>query len=142
MALGLIAFVLVGVLGLLNNGLSVYREAINTSIASSIGQQALSQCLLSPFQDLAAATWPRTHYFDERGLPLPDNTAGNAVYRSETTWKGQTALPIGAQHLGQVTVVVEHLPSQDFRKTFVSLIARREADTATSPPPEPEGANP
>ena len=128
LALGVAVFAAIGLLGLLQSGLSNYREAMNSSISSAIGQQVVSDSMLAEFDKLAASP-PATNFYDERGIPLPNNQASNAIYVSSAEILPGTISGIARTNVIGLQVTVTSPTQPLFKKTFVSYIARQGKDT-------------
>lgn len=92
LALGVVAFAFVAILGLIPAGMTTFRQAINISVCSQIGQKVISDAfqadydtLLTPLgqnQDSQTPFLTNYRYFDEEGneiLPrsLPTNYNAN-----------------------------------------------------------------
>ena len=78
MALGIVSFSFVGLMGLLPVGLSNFRQAVEIQTQSQIEQQIAAEFQLMRFSDLTAGSYlgsfPR--YFDERGVVVPASDPG------------------------------------------------------------------
>ena len=70
MAMGMITFCLVAVLGLLPVGLSTFRTATETTIESQIVNQIASDATLMPFSELSDFAGGSPYYFNEEGSPV------------------------------------------------------------------------
>jgi uncharacterized protein (TIGR02598 family) len=70
MAMGMITFCLVAVLGLLPVGLSTFRAATETTIESQIVNQIASDATLMPFSKLSDYAGASPYYFNEEGSPV------------------------------------------------------------------------
>ncbi len=105
MAIGIISFAFVATIGLLPVGLSVSRQAIETTIQSQIVQQLTTQALQTDFSQLATLSTADPYYFDDQGKST-SNTSSN--YKAGFTVATTTALPAGAstQKLATVTIFV------------------------------------
>ena len=77
-AVGIAAFALVTIMGLLPAGLSTFNKSINMSVGTQITQRVFSDMQASDFSTLQSTN----RYFDEQGAELPaaSNNAVNCIY--------------------------------------------------------------
>lgn len=80
LALGIVSFSLVGLLGLLPVGLSNFREARQTMYSAEMIQTLLGKARSMDFTTLQNAT--QTYYFDAEGVLL-DSQGSSAFYKAE-----------------------------------------------------------
>lgn len=66
MALGIMSFALMGIVGLLPAGLSQFRQAIDITIQSQIAQELVSELQRADYADIKSGTF----FFDSEGSPL------------------------------------------------------------------------
>lgn len=78
-ALGLVAFALVAILGVLPTGLNQLRDAMDRTVEAQIVNFVGNQALVTPFDEIRTG---RTLYFDEEGLP---GGSDGAFYRVSVT---------------------------------------------------------
>lgn len=112
MSLGIIAFALVGVLGLISPGLSSFRKAIGTSVGTQIAQQVMSDLRQSDFNTLTQSHPIR--YFDEQGQEnsTPNPTQNPSIFHVNTIVQNPVTLPSStSSNLAQVTVEIIYNPS-------------------------------
>jgi len=77
MAIGILGFVMVTLIGLLPAGLSSFKQAMGNTIESQIVQNVSNDLLLSNFSVLATyaqSPTPQTYYYDNEGTQLPSST--------------------------------------------------------------------
>lgn len=74
-AMGIIAFALVALLGLMPVGLSTLRNAFDLTAEGMIVQKISSEACLTPFTKLAANYGNKTFYYDLEGLYLTNSPA-------------------------------------------------------------------
>ena len=85
LALGIISFSLLTILGLLPVGLNVLREAGEASTRARIVQKLHGEILLMPFAKLDDQFADQTWYFDEYGERVDEtDTSSVALYKVET----------------------------------------------------------
>jgi uncharacterized protein (TIGR02598 family) len=117
LALGIISFTLITMLGLLGNGLAAVHTSTNASIVSEIVQQIRTNLDKSTRAMLTSQSTATTNYFDNQGLllassgPAPAGTVYAGVLSAPTTpsasyFSGQGA----AQQLYEVTVTINLMP--------------------------------
>ncbi len=102
LAIGIVAFGILAVFGLLPAGLSILRESIETTVSSQILQQIISEAQETDFDQLikdstgnaisAGSTGVKAlRYFDDQGGELTDPT--RAIYHVNTRIKPATESP-------------------------------------------------
>lgn len=84
-AMGIITFSLVSVLGLLPIGLSSFRDATESTIESQIISQITAEASLTPFHALPDYASGSPYFFDEEGSPT--RTEAESTYRAEISLK-------------------------------------------------------
>ncbi|HEX4086015.1 MAG TPA: Verru_Chthon cassette protein B [Chthoniobacteraceae bacterium] len=94
-AIGLVSFGLLGLLGLLPVGLQTFRSAVDTSVRSQIAQRVISDAMETDFDTLIGTT-PADRYFDGQGLEVAQPLS---VYEAHVQITGSTALPAGGSSL-------------------------------------------
>ena len=118
-ALGLISFVLVGLLGLMSAGLGGMRDASDESssvmiakkLVAEIGQNSLDDILSSTFSD---------RWFDAEGQEVTA-TDPFVVYRATASAELNTGSP---ESLGKIIVSVRHHAGIEPPRIWVSYVAR------------------
>jgi uncharacterized protein (TIGR02598 family) len=70
LALGLMSFALMGIVGLLRVGLSHFRKAIDLTVQAQIAQELTSMIQRTPYADIDNLGGPATYYYDEEGNPV------------------------------------------------------------------------
>jgi len=65
-AIGIVSFAMLGVMGLIPVGLSTFRDAMSTTTRSEILSVITSEVLRTDASNLSATNY----YFDERGIPV------------------------------------------------------------------------
>ena len=132
LALGILAFALVPMLGMVANGLGSVRAAMNTSVMAEIAQQVRAR--LGKLNSTALDTQlKQTLYFDNEGALVATETGGNvvgstaaSVYRAVVEkpsrpnvgiFSGQTA----SSQIYQVEVIASYAPGNSAAQT-VNLV--------------------
>jgi uncharacterized protein (TIGR02598 family) len=118
MAIGLISFVLVGLLGLMSAGLGGIRNASDESssamiakkLVAEIGQNSLDDILVSTFSD---------RWFDAEGQEVLE-TDPFRVYRAKASAELHPGLP---ENLGKIVVSVQHHAGVEPPRIWVSYVA-------------------
>jgi uncharacterized protein (TIGR02598 family) len=135
-ALGVITFAFVPLLGMLPLGLDFSRQAIDTTVAAQIAQQLTTEAQQTDFSRLAelgAASVASPLYFDDQGNKTAD--VPGAIYEAVFGVSTSTALPdnVSTQKLATVTICilntkaartcqeVDLMKNRDSRK-FITLI--------------------
>ncbi len=91
LALGVLSFAMVSLLGMIPMGLSTFKDAMNTTVESHIVQAVANDLLLTDFSNLGNASSP-SRYFDDQGLELPD-AGSNPIYTATVTAQSLAAAP-------------------------------------------------
>jgi len=95
LAIGVVSFALLAVLGVMSTGSSSLRRAVDSTVYSQIVQSVLASAKQSDFSGLtnsAPVGWNgRLLYFDDRGVML--DGASNALYRATVSILSPAALP-------------------------------------------------
>ena len=115
LAIGVVSFAFVSVLGLVPMGMNAFRSSIDTSVGAQIDQQMVNQAQETDFSTLIASGSPylttgTTAYFDVDGRQLPTPTG--AIYEARASATGSSSLP-GApvnQNIATVTVQIANNP--------------------------------
>lgn len=114
MALGIISFALVALVGMLPIGLSNFRQAVETQTQAEIVQQIASEVQQANFSSL----WTNNsspfmgsfrRYYDERGTPVPTESDPAHLYTVEadrTTGAANAQLPKGSSTFLNRSIVV------------------------------------
>lgn len=110
LALGIISFAFVAMFGLLPVGLSVSRQAIDTTIEAQIVQKLTSQALQTDFSQLSKldpSIYPTaaSYYFDNEGKTASQT---NALYKAGFSVATSTSLSanVNTQKLATVSIFV------------------------------------
>ncbi len=109
MALGLLSFAVVAIIGLLPTGLTTLRQSMNQTVEAQIVRSIGAQAIISRFADLATSAL----YYDEEGLPT---VSGKSHYTVEVTTKlpvypGSNDAPDLAESLTTLKIKMEAKPN-------------------------------
>ena len=96
MALGIISFGMVSVLGLIPVGLNTMRQAMDATVEEQIVRKISGEVLLTPYSQISSKIISQPFYFDDQGTAL--KTSGKARFRATvadgtTAYPGSTATP-------------------------------------------------
>jgi uncharacterized protein (TIGR02598 family) len=83
LALGLVGFAVLAVIGLLPGGLSTLRQSMEQTVEAQIVQSIAAQSVITPFKQMST----NDQYFDDEGLP---STAAEARYTAKVTFPPST----------------------------------------------------
>jgi uncharacterized protein (TIGR02598 family) len=113
MALGIMAFALVSIIGLVPSGLSTFRKTINVSVGSQIVQQVVTDIRQSDFDKLSAQ--PEWRYFDDQGqeYSTAESELGRdpVIYHVNVVLDPQVALPGGnSSNLARAIIEIVNNP--------------------------------
>jgi len=87
MALGIMSFALMGLVGLLPAGLSQFRQAIDLTVKAQIAQELISMVQRTDYADLAAlgtSGQPAVYYYDSEGAKLTGADEAYYAYVART----------------------------------------------------------
>lgn len=104
LAIGVVAFAFVGLLGLLPVGLTTFGAALDTSVRSQIVQRFVSDAEQTDFDTLKSQTAPLVRYFDDEGSEKDKSTS---VYTASMTVNPVTALPKSATSKNLLTLTIK-----------------------------------
>ena len=88
MALGIMSFALMGIVGLLPAGLSQFRQAIDITIQSQIAQELVSELQRADYADIKSGTF----FFDSEGSPLTTTDTDQYAYAASIAVLGESEL--------------------------------------------------
>jgi uncharacterized protein (TIGR02598 family) len=92
-ALGVISFALIGLLGLLPAGLQTFRSTMNMSACTQIAQRIATDVTQTAFDTLIATPAPQDRYFDDQGS---ETNGQNYTYQARVRITSSTELPVSA----------------------------------------------
>jgi len=95
LALGVISFALIGVLGLIPVGMATFRKAVDLSVGSQIVQQVVSDVQQTAFSSLGQSHPLR--YFDDQGV---EQTGGTGLYQVNVVVDTAAVVPGGSAPAG------------------------------------------
>ena len=113
-ALGILSFAMVGIIGLMPVGLGTMRDAIDESTTSLIARRLIGEYQQNAISAITGGTFP-VRWFDVEGQEVPTESA---VYQAATT---PTA---DSPNLARVVIVVTKKNAATGGRTYVSYIAR------------------
>jgi len=138
MAVGIAAFALVALLGLLPSGLKTFKSTMNTAVGSQIAQRVFNDMQIADWNDLTNTI----RYFDEQGTELTNSNAVNCIYwvqvntTNSTGVNSTTFLGNTSTNLMTISVMVANNPgggqtasavfnsTNPNTQTFTTLIGR------------------
>ncbi|MEZ0254532.1 MAG: Verru_Chthon cassette protein B [Chthoniobacter sp.] len=108
-AIGVIAFAFIPMMGMLPTGLNLSRQAIDATVEAQIAQQLTAEVQQTDFsrlEDLASSSVVNPYYFDDQGSKVAD--PANAIYQAIFAISTSTTLPdaVATQKLATVTLCV------------------------------------
>ena len=109
LAMGIMSFALVGLMGLLPIGVSTFHNATDSSTGTQIAQRLLNEAQQTDFDQLiAAAPTPLTfRYFDDQGNEVTPANKTQAVYYTNLVVVSGTTLPGGTSNQNLATVSLQ-----------------------------------
>ena len=118
-ALGLISFVLVGLLGLMLAGLGVMRDASDESSSVMIAKKLVAEIGQNSLDDILSSTFPE-RWFDAEGQEVTA-TDPFVVYVATASAEPNSGSP---ESLGKIIVSVRHHAGVEPARIWVSFVAR------------------
>jgi uncharacterized protein (TIGR02598 family) len=108
-AIGVIAFAFIPMVGMLPMGLNLSKQAIDTTVEAQIAQRLTAEVQQTDFSrldELAASSIANPYYFDDQGNKVID--PANAIYQAIFAISTSTTLPhaVATQKLATVTLCV------------------------------------
>jgi len=91
MAIGIVAFAFVTILGLIPTGLNTFRSAMDTSVSERIFRQVINEAQQTDFDTLVGTPPVTPRYFDNQGNEVA--AATTAIYQVHTRITPSTVLP-------------------------------------------------
>jgi uncharacterized protein (TIGR02598 family) len=130
LAIGIVSFAFVALMGLLPCGLQVFRKAMDTTLEGQMVQHLAGKLSQTPYADLSDMQG-QNFWFDEAGGPVDEQSA-DGIYTASVSLNSQPALPGSASYanggLTGVTITLkrknEAAPASA-SKTFVTYIAAK-----------------
>lgn len=113
LAIGIVAFAFVALLGLLPVGLTSFRSALDRSVRSQIVQSLTTQAQQTDFALLKANTTSILSYYDDEGAEVP---AESSIYTASMKVAPKTELPEAGESTNVLTLNISiannpgHLP--------------------------------
>lgn len=107
-AIGIAASTVTLMVGLLPAGLTTFRQALNVTVTSQIGQRLLYEANQTDYTVLTAAPATKPwRYFDDEGTELPD--ASRAIFHALVRVQSSTHIPAagGTVQPNLATVIVQ-----------------------------------
>ncbi|MGB8355391.1 MAG: Verru_Chthon cassette protein B [Chthoniobacteraceae bacterium] len=109
MAIGVVAFAFISVLGLIPTGLNTFKQAVDASVGAQIVQRVMNEAEQTDFSVLTSGSTSTIskpmRYFDEQGNEL---TATNgAIYQVNTRITPSTSISANASYTTVATVIVQ-----------------------------------
>ena len=134
LSLGIFAFAITSIFGLLPLGLSSFRQAMDISVGSQICQRVINDAQQTDFSVLTSATGQNsassngnvkqpTRYFDNEGNEVPASNGApstNFLYEANTVVTPITVMPGAASLSNLATVVVQIIKNPGQATTIAS----------------------
>lgn len=103
-ALGVVSFVIVGLLGLMSVGIGGIRNATDDSVSASIGKKMVSEMQQNTLSNLLSAPSFPVRWFNAEGQEVPQ-TDPFAVYKAQAVVTNPNLAGISsANMIGQITI--------------------------------------
>ena len=108
LALGIMSFALVSLIGLLPVGLSTFHDSVDSSTGTQIAQRLLDEAQQTDFDQLiATAQKPTVRYFDDQGNELLPAKKAAAIYDTNLVVSPATTLPGAMSNQNLATVLLQ-----------------------------------
>lgn len=125
LAIGVVSFAFVGVVGLMPNGLKTCQRAIELNVEAQISQRIASQMQLSPYaslkSNLASTSFPQ--YFDDEGMALSGPQGSVYTVTLDSASPVNMTLPGSTTANGSILQLKFLITSKSTQKTFSVVIA-------------------
>ncbi len=123
-ALGIVSFAMMGIVGLVVMGMNTFRASVDVSVQARIAQKVISDTVLSDFGNLGAYE----AYFDEAGRTV---TPGDAqrVYSVKVTLAKLTnsiTQSLSPDVARDVVVTIRNRTKPDDIKTFATVVVKND----------------
>jgi len=92
LAMGVVSFAMISMMGLLTMGLKTYHDAINATTESEITQQLANQLELAKYSSISTST-TSNYYFTQEGI---STNAANAIYSATVSAPAKLNVPGGS----------------------------------------------
>jgi uncharacterized protein (TIGR02598 family) len=136
MALGIMSFALMGIVGLLPAGLSQFRQAVDVTMKAQISQELTASVQRTEFIDLngfGTASSPKVSYYDSEGAQLSETKKDTYAYMAKTyvadlsqllapTWASSAGGP-PLNNVSAVKIEITSRTSPDRPHTSISYVA-------------------
>jgi uncharacterized protein (TIGR02598 family) len=107
-AMGVVAFGFIAILGLLPKGLTTFRSAMDNSVGAQIAQIVLNDSQQQDFDTLIAnGSTNSVRYFDDQANELRVSDRSRAIYHANTRILLGTGMPGAATNMNLVTVTIQ-----------------------------------
>ena len=142
LAIGIVSFAFVTLLGLLPVGLTAFRQSIDTTVGSQIVQRVVNEAQQADYTSLInSGTTQR--YFDDQANEVTAANANNSIYTVQVSVSGTTSLPnsagVQSSNLATISVKIADNPghvtapfaanSTIPSTLYTALIARNQSNT-------------
>lgn len=130
LAIGVVSFAFVALMGLLPCGLQIFRKAMDTTLEGQIVQHLVGKISQTPYDELGQLQG-RSFWFDEAGGPVPEQSA-EGIYSASVSLNAQPTLPGSVSYanggLTGVTITFKRKSETEpagAARTFVTYIAAK-----------------
>ncbi len=123
LALGIIAFAAVSLLGIMPIGLTTFRDSMDSTVATQIAQGVVSSARQGKFSDLA--NLPTPTFYDDQGAQRAGVGASNHIYKAEIAVTSSMTLPgntLSNPNTARISVSVTRVSDPERSKTFQAWI--------------------
>lgn len=126
-ALGIISFALVALIGLLPVGLDTFRRAVDATTTSQIAQELLSSATHAKYSALGQMAGT-PYYFDDQGKSGTGIDATNYVYRADVAVSTSSDIPqssgaLANPNLATVKITITKISAPQDARTFQGWVA-------------------
>lgn len=143
LALGVVSFSFVALVGMLPVGLNSFHGAIDATVGAQISQKVLSEVRQAKFSELGAFNInpdpdpdkpSADFFFDGDGTTTPTTTAENHIYEAAVQVSYSSKLQVGVQpadlksdpanaHLAVIHVVVRRITAPELKREYSAFVA-------------------
>ena len=121
-ALGIFAFAMIPVIGLVTVGMKTLRNSMDATVQSDLIRKTVGEATRIPFANLATAFDDQRFYFDDEGGQQTSSNAQTIFVASAAVSAPPSLLPADGSMAKLLTVTVHHFADTNNRTVYSQLI--------------------
>ena len=116
MALGIFAFVIIPVIGLVSGGMKNLRQSMDDTVRAGIAKEIAGEALRTPYSNVVT----NISYYTDEGVT---SSIAGAVFKATTTTNTQLTLVTTDTNVARMlTITVQHMQDTNNRTVFSQLL--------------------